>query len=432
MIEKINIEMIDLAVKKSLKSGTTKESMEFEKDNDKNEMDILTYIKEGNYQNVKYKHLDIISRDGKKRHLSICSFKDRVIMHVILLCINNQFRSQLSDDAFNCIQYRGINSKYKRGDANHMIKRYMNSDYWGYLQLDIHHCYESTQEHAMKREAWKYCDGDKLFLDLLMKYTMCEKGLPIGTPMSPIAHHILMIPVDNLIHSMGLKEVRYADDIVLFGDKEKLHTAYWRISNTLWYNYGYELKKIAHPTPIRVPLDILGYVYTKGHTKLRKSVKARIKKNWNRPLSKASYMGMLKGCDSINFINKMNINDLITDTTLVKRRMDSPLGKIEDLENKVFNILDFEVRSPSKRDGKYWMRMQIQYEEKGKSITRLIKGYHSSICLFFLNIEKKMHEKALMSDISFEDVRKKILPIEGVTLINDKGWYFKGTILKNE
>lgn len=223
--------------------------------------------------------------------------------------------------------------------------------------------------------------------------------------------------------------VRYADDMILFGSKEQLHEAAHRIRNKLWYELGYKLKREAHPTPIRVPLDVLGYSYRPGVTLLRKRTKERMKKAWSRPLSRASYLGILKGCDSHNLLNKldMNFSDIVNSETRITRRMDSPLDKIENVEG-VFDILDFEVREPDKRNGKYWMRMQIRYKKDGQDVVRLIKGYQPAICQFLLNVDKEMRKRSMLASMPYEEVRRDMMPIVGAELENSNGWIFKGTI----
>jgi len=433
MIEKINIHLIKKAVDKAMAcSSNSLEARDFIVNRSKYEAEILDWIIKGDYPPVIYHHKTIVSRDGKLRKLSMCPLRDRVVMHVILLLIKDKFLGRVSDDAYNCIPNRGINSSYKRGDPNAMIKRCMNEGHWGYLQLDIAKCYESTRADILERELRRFlATDDDQFIRLFITYSMCEIGLPIGTPLSPVNHHIMMFIIDDFIRQDLMIEgyVRYADDMILFGSKEQLHEAAHRIRNKLWYELGYKLKREAHPTPIRVPLDVLGYSYRPGVTLLRKRTKERMKKAWSKPLSRASYMGILTGCDSHNLLNKLNMNfsDIVNNDTRVTRRMDSPLDKIENVEG-VFDILDFEVREPDKRNGKYWMRMQIRYKKDGQDVVRLIKGYQPAICQFLLNVDKEMRKRSMLASMPYEEVRRDMMPIVGAELENSNGWIFKGTI----
>ena len=347
-----------------------------------------------------------------------------------------EYDTRLSDDCYNCIKGRGINSCQRRYDPVHRIRRIINKYHpWGYLQLDIKKCYEQTRPDilfARHASIWK----DKRLLSMLRDISFCDTGLPIGTPTSPLNQHIMMMGFDRFVRQ-ELKiphYMRYADDILLFGDKEKLHEAKWRIANHLWYNLGYELKKEAHPTPMKVAPDILGYVFHTDHTRVRKSTKQRMKRAWHNPRSRASYLGILKGANARNLTNKLNmkISFLTTKETLVRRRMDSPLIDIEELEGKTFDILDFEVRDPDKKKGKYWMRMQVRYEQDGKQVTRLVKGFQEPICCFLKNMVQYMTKTAAISGVSYDEVWSKTLPFEECEVENDKGWVIKGTLCKEE
>jgi len=53
------------------------------------------------------------------------------------------------------------------------------------------------------------------------------------------------------------------------------------------------------------PLDFCGYIHHKTHVLIRKGTKKKFIKNRHNPKSVASYMGMLKWCDSKHLIHKV-------------------------------------------------------------------------------------------------------------------------------
>lgn len=426
-------------VNASRKHTSKQETIKFIQDKE-NEYSVYRQLLKGEDINVRFRYKNIVSPVGKKRSAAISEFKDRVAMHALMLMMKPEYDKRLSDDCFNCIKGRGINSKKKRYDPVRRIKAIINMYHpWGYLQLDIKKCYERTKPEILfsrHEMIWK----DKRFLSLLKQISFCDTGMPIGTPTSPVNQHIMMMGFDRFVRQeLRISHyVRYADDILLFGDKENLHEAKWRIINYLWYNLGYELKKDAHPTPMKVAPDILGYVFHTDHTRIRKSTKERIKNAWHKPRSRASYQGILKGADARNLKNKLNmkLSFLTTKENLVCRRMDSPLIDIAELEGKMFEILDFEVREPDKKKGKYWMRMQVRYEDvdNGKAVTktRLVKGFHVAICEFLKNMIRYINKTAAIGGMSYDEVWAKTLPLEDCEVENDKGWCFKGTLKKEE
>lgn len=407
--------------------------------NKENEYSVYRQLLTNGDTMIRYRYKYITSISGKKRIIAISSFRDRVIMHTIMLMIKPEYDKRLSDDCYNCIKGRGINSSNKRYDPVRQIKRFISYNPWGYLQLDIRKCYESTRPDVLfsiHRSIWK----DEHILNRLEEVSFCDYGMPIGTPLSPMNQHIMMMGLDRFIRQeLSIKSyVRYADDMILFGDKDKLHEAKWRIRNYLYYNLGYELKKDTHPRPMKEAPDILGYVFHDTHTSIRKSTKERMKKKWGDPRSRASYYGILKGADAKNLTRKLNmkLSFLTTKETMVRRRMDSPLIDISELEGKSFEVLDFEVREPDRKKGKYWMRMQVRYadieNETEVTKTRLVKGYHPAICEFLNNMIQYINKTAAIGRMSFEEAWKTTLPFEDCEVENDKGWCFKGTLKKEE
>lgn len=436
-MSRLTPDLVHQAVENASRRHMNKEEVvEFVQDKE-NEYSVYRQLLNEATKSVIYDYRVIESASKKKRTIAMCGFRDRVIMHVHLLLMKPEYKNRLSDDCYNCIKGRGINSKKKRYDPVSRIKMIINQYHpWGYLQLDIRKCYESTKPEvlfAQHAKIWK----DERLLSNLQRISFCDIGLPVGTPLSPDNQHIVMMGFDRFIRQdLKIRHyVRYADDILLFGDRDKLHEAKWRLSNYLWYNLGYELKKDAHPTPLRVAPDILGYVFHDGYTKVRKSTKERIKKAWHKPHSRSSYMGVLKGADAKNLINKLNmkLSFLITKETKVKRRMDSPLIGIEELKGKVFNIIDFEVREPDKKNGKPWMRMQVQYQDvdaNGETVTRtrLVKGFHLAICDFLLKMVQYIKKTSAISGMSYDDTWNKTLPFEDCEVENRNGWCIKGTL----
>lgn len=437
VMSRLTPELVHQAViNASRKHMCKNEVIEFLQDKE-NEYSVYRQLLKGESIDVEYRYKEVVSVNGKKRIVAISSFRSRVIMHTLMLLIKKEYAARLSDDCYNCIKGRGINASRKRYDPVRQIKRIIGRYRpWGYLQLDIRKCYESTRPEvlfACHEAIWK----DKRILRYLQRVSFCDIGLPIGTPSSPMNQHIMMMAFDRFIRQdLKIRHyVRYADDIILFGDKDKLHEAKWRIANYLWYNLGYELKKDAHPTPMRNGTDILGYVFHCGYTRVRKSIKERMKRSWRNPRSRSSYLGILKGADAKNLKRKLNmkLSFLITNETKVRRRMDSPLIDIAELTGKVFDILDFEVREPDKKKGKAWMRMQVRYEDMGddgKPVvkTRLVKGFHVAICEFLKNMTQYINKTSAISGMSYEETFKKTLPFEDCEVENRNGWCIKGTL----
>lgn len=144
-------------------------------------------------------------------------------------------------------------------------------------------------------------------------------GMPIGNYPSSYLANLYLSEIDH-----GVKErlhvrhyFRYADDMVLLAPtKEELHRALDYIRGEL---AGIRLEPKGNwqifPVDSR-GIDFVGYVFRHTHTRLRKGVKARMRRRVNR-LAKAGaktedikrqlsgWWGWCKWCDSRNFIKKI-------------------------------------------------------------------------------------------------------------------------------
>lgn len=201
----------------SKKHASKQETIKFIQDKE-NEYNIYRQLLNGQLANVRYRYKNIVSPNGKNRTVAISKFKDRVSMHALMLMMKPEYDNRLSDDCYNCIKGRGINSKKRRYDPVRQIKRIINVYHpWGYLQLDIKKCYERTNPDILfsrHETIWK----DRRFLNMLKQISFCKIGMPIGTPPSPINQHIMMMALDRFVRQ-DLKiphYVRYADDIIFF------------------------------------------------------------------------------------------------------------------------------------------------------------------------------------------------------------------------
>lgn len=415
--------------------------IKFNENFDSNVTRIYYNLKYHKYKGIDYTHT-IKYNYKKKRIISKCNLENRVIMHTLLLLGEEKYEKVRTDFSYNCIKGRGINSKNKVYSLNHMIKQDIyEHNYWGWLQLDLRKCYQSTNGKLLYRNQLRMY-GRGYFTDILRKSSVCDLGIPIGTPMSPFSHHVMMIKFDHFCkEELGIKSYRrYADDIRIGGDREQLNTWSWRIRNYLFYECSYLVKGNLKIRPSRVPCDIGGYVYhktkkcernqhNKGYARIRPSTRKRAIK---KP-SETSYFGIMKYGDACNLMkSRMDVNELLSEM-IIQRSMDSDPVDLKDIENKPVEIRKYDVRKPSKPDGKWWLKMLVSYRESPDSKfkqLRVVKGCFEGICLSLNRLDKYIANKAKSSDVGEDEIRKLMFPLTNVVFVNDGGWIIKGTINK--
>ena len=453
-------ELVAQGIDNAVKGHMTKPGVqEFLSEREYYESEIYRLLSQRVVPQTRFDFKEIVSPNGKHRITARSSVFYRSIMHVCILLYRSVYWKHLTPNIFNCIKGRGINAKDNAGNPCSQIRRVIaTSGYDYYLQLDYKHCYENTDANKVKRALSLYIK-DESFIEIVVRASVCSIGLPVGAPTSPQLHHFVIFAIEYfLVHEIRLPHIIYADDILIFGYKQDLHAAYWRFAQFSWYVLGYELKKIAHPTPIRCGIDILGYVFFPGTTQLRKSTKIRAKRKWNNPLSRASYLGILKGGDCANLRYNLDLKHgymkekdfFESDDMLVVRRMNSPVISLQDIgEERSFSIIDYEYREGTPlhngKKGKPWYRMQVEgvfpvpsnptddnSPKEEKHCRRLVKGFDPSICGFFENVEKKMLKVSVLEDKDLSVVRQEVM----VMLSNrtyqlehrKDGWCFAGTV----
>lgn len=434
-------DLVKLAARKAAKNKDKKEYqiVKYFENEEENITEIMELLLDPNPLVIDYSHRRIMNYK-KSRIISTTSFHVRVIMHTVLLLIHPRYSELLTEHAFNCIEGRGINSKVKRYSLNHQLKSAIfENKLTHYLQMDIRKCYQSTNGKILRRVLYEIF-GRSPFTSKIFQIAICELGLPIGTPPSPIMHHIMMIKADHWIKEVLRVKFyyRYADDIIILSDdKHQLHEWKHRIMNYLFYELDYVIKGTVKIRPLSCNPDIGGYVYhkherngqdqhNKGHVTIRKSTKIRAQHN----PTERTYFGIMKFADAINLSYKtMNFNDLV-DKMRIKRRMDSPEVDIHDIQGVKLSILDYQVKKPDKDKGKYWVKIQVAYRihkgDKFRSV-RVVKGSYEWIIRSLIELDEWIMDKAIAKDCSIDEVRKHILPIDGVYFDYSCGWIIRGT-----
>lgn len=408
----------------------------YKKNADKYNADLSSMLKNRTYSVTSndYKIFNKVTGNGKTRKIKKLDFYPfRVAQHAVMNVAQVKWIKSLTFDSYNCIEGRGINSKNRNHDFTRKLKRALYDPYCVYgLQLDITDFYNSVNNRKFAKEYRKGIKN-KDMLWLLDMHNYSTKGLAIGGPDSQISSHLVLRTLDRFIKEVLKVKYyfRYADDILILSDsKQDLHCWQWRIMNYLHYTLNLRIKGNRRVFPVKNGIDICGYVFYPKYTKLRKRIKKSIAKKRNKPKSMASYNGILKYCNSKNFINKVITNDNkhmdITQLNIkVERPFDGENIKIDKLVDESINVLDFEVRESTKNKGQLWIRMQVLYNGE----KRFVKGGYNFIAQFLRQLESQMlGDITLLSQKEISDKKQTFLPLTNVIIRNNRGYYFEGTL----
>lgn len=392
-------------------------------------------LKNGTYiQVIKYRQLEKTNNNGKHRKIDSPDLCTRIYQVLLLVLLEPVYNAKDNLNGLNCKKGCGITAKEKKRSVLHRTKHlfYDRTDLRYALVIDQRECYMHVTVRAFRR-ALRMLVDDHLLVDFAVNLVFVNGRLPIGTPTSPIAHHIVMLAFDYYVKSLSPFSVRYADDNLLaFHTKEEAQAAKWRIKNYWWYELGMRAKRhTVRVVPLDSQLDFCGYkiqrnhrgrtMHNKGVTRIRTSTaeragQCRTDESW------AAYFGQMKHADAFNLMKqieeRMKLGNL-TEKIRIDRKMDARNIDIRDLAGIVFTIHDYEIRYNSQKDPN-WIKCLIGMEEcdngesTGRHVAREFHGNYQGLMLFLLACEK-------------EYGKKNMLPLEDVELENQCGYIFKGS-----
>ena len=372
---------------------------------------------------IAYRKMKKTNNNGKQRLIDSPSWETRVYQHLIINKLLPIYNSKDNLNGLNCKSGCGITASDKRKSVLHFMKHiyYDRLDLQYAVIADQRKCYEHLSATTFRR-ALRLIVEDKDFVDFATAFTIVDGKMPIGTPTSPLAHHIIMLEFDIFVKEISPESIRYADDnAISVHDLREANEIKWRIKNFWWYKLGIRAKRhTIRIVPLTKPLDFCGYIlhrggggHCKGYVGLRGSILKRARhataRNWG------SYFGILQHADLYREMQrierKMKLSQL-TNKIKLTRHLDAPNIPIRDIVGVTITVVDYELRCD--KDGNPdWVKMLIGIpEEDGRLRAGEIHGSYQWLVAF-------LHEAEMMYG------KDTLLPIEDVVIDNQCGYIFK-------
>lgn len=244
----------------------------------------------------------IIRDKGKERLLSIAPFfPDRIIHHMVNNSLEKIYMPIFISDTYQCIKGRGTHK------AINKTKQYMKVEENAWvLKLDIKKYYPNVDNEILKQKLRRKIK-DLQFLSVVDSIIDSHKGLPLGNHTSQLLGNIYLNDIDHLIKSKCKYYVRYADDLVIMGDKSTVSDTYDIIKNSLNV-HKLELNMSTQKFCLKDRhLSFLGFVYDKygrNGVYIRPKKQKLIQREYSSE-QKASLFGWVKGAKSVVFLHKL-------------------------------------------------------------------------------------------------------------------------------
>jgi group II intron reverse transcriptase/maturase len=185
-----------------------------------NREELKTKVRSGKYLPQAILGVEIPKGNGKMRLLGIPTVTDRLLQQAVLQIITARFEFEFSDYSFGFRPNRNLQQAVLKA------QEYINDGYQHIVDIDlktffdeVDHChllqllYRKIKCRETMRLIRKWLRAPILLKGKLVKR---RKGVPQGSPLSPLLSNIMLHELDRELEKQGLKFIRYADDFSIY------------------------------------------------------------------------------------------------------------------------------------------------------------------------------------------------------------------------
>ena len=307
---------------------------------------IIQEIEIGTYQPLPILGVEIPKSNGKTRLLGIPTATDRVIQQALHQVLQPIFEVDFQEHSY------GFRPQRNAGQAIAQSLKYINSGYQHIVDIDLKSFFDEVEHYVLLELIYRKVKCEQT-LKLLRSFLRApilikgklqkrNKGVPQGSPLSPLLSNILLNELDKLLESRKLRYVRYADDFSVYVKSKK---AAKRVGNNL---YLYLKQKLRLPinrqkSGIRRPLTftILGHSFVASYKKGSKGKYQLVVEKSKWKTFKAKLKMLTKKTVPIDFDERIHRINLLVRGWINYFKQTSIQAKLKKLEEWLRNRLRY-------------------------------------------------------------------------------------------
>lgn len=229
-------------------------------------------LREGRYIPQAIRGKEIFKRNGKTRLLGIPTVVDRMLQQAVLRVIMPQFEYMFSDYSY------GFRPQRNTQQAVLKSLEHINSGYQHIVDIDLKGFFDEV-DHCLLLGLLHRKVKCPVTMQLVRRWlrapiwvngklTKRRKGVPQGSPISPLLSNIMLHELDTEMERQGLRFVRYADDFSIYCKtkseaREKGNKIYLYLRDKLKLPINREKSGIRRP----VNFSVLGYGFVPTYQK---------------------------------------------------------------------------------------------------------------------------------------------------------------------
>lgn len=282
--------------------------------------------------------------NGKTRLLGIPTVVDRWLQQAVAQAITPLFEYEFKVHSYG---FRPLKT------AQHCVQQsmqYINEGYQHIVDIDLKSFFDEV-DHCLLLQLLYRKVKCPFTLQLIRRWlrapikingrlTKRRKGVPQGSPLSPLLSNIMLHELDKYMEKQGLKYVRYADDFSIYiksksSARKTGNEVYLFLKNKLKLPINLEKSGIRKP----VQFEILGYRYVSTYEKGTKG-------KYQLVVSDKSWRKLKQEAKAITRkTTPLTLQERITKLKTLQRgwlnyfRMASIVGKLRDVDSWIRNRL---------------------------------------------------------------------------------------------
>jgi group II intron reverse transcriptase/maturase len=249
---------------------------------------LIAAMREGDYLPQSILGVAIPKSNGKTRLLGIPTVTDRLFQQAVHQVIMPLFEVEFKPQSYGFRPHRNAQQAVQQAQTN------INEGYQHIVDIDLKNFFDEVDHCVLLQLLFSKVKCAKT-LRLIRKWLRSpiqvkgklmhrRKGVPQGSPLSPLLSNILLHELDKELEKQGLRYVRYADDFSIYTKSKATarkvgNSIYLFLQNKLKLSINREKSGIRKP----VQFEILGYKFVPTYIKGEKGKYQLVvsEKGWN-------------------------------------------------------------------------------------------------------------------------------------------------------